>query len=189
MTVRRKLTLVGDAGVGKTAIVNCRSGASPSPTPTVLLARRVIVDPASSIELEILDTAGQERYRAYLPVYLRGADVVLLVFDRANAATFLSVREWLAVVRGTADPQTVLVANKCDLPAAVDEGAIQALSEELRFAATFFTSAVSGSGIDALFMWVFQTLAALDGPAGPVWSPPGAIEQTSKRQCEGGCAV
>jgi GTPase SAR1 family protein len=122
-------------------------------------------------------------------MYLRDADVVLLVFDRAAPQTFDSVREWFGVIRETADPKIVLVANKCDLPCAVDEGAIQALSEELHFAATFFTSAKSGAGIDALFLWIFQTLGAVDAPNVPKWRLPDPVDAPPKTRCEGNCIL
>jgi GTPase SAR1 family protein len=114
---------------------------------------------------------------------------VLVVFDRAARSTFENVREWVRVVQATADPKIVLIANKCDLPAAVDEAEIQAAGEELAFAATFFTSALSGSGIDALFMWLFQALAPLDVPGEGAFAPIGPIEQDSKKPCEGDCQL
>ncbi|PAA76981.1 hypothetical protein BOX15_Mlig000316g3 [Macrostomum lignano] len=72
------------------------------------------------VSLQILDTAGQERFRFLGPSYYRGADAAMLVFDSSNRSSFDSCARWLDELRLAADRRLtiMLVANKADLPSA-----------------------------------------------------------------------
>jgi small GTP-binding protein len=159
----RKLTLVGDAGVGKTSLIYRQLNETQEAFPTILMATRQLRYTTSTgdLVLNIVDTAGEERFRSSLPLYLHGADVVLLVFDISARSSFESISEWNNVVEGVASDSVlkVLVANKFDLPPAVAESEIEILVVDLGISARFFTSARSGVGLDALFVWIGETLA------------------------------
>ena len=69
------------------------------------------------IKLQVWDTAGQERFRNIAPVYFRGADGLMLVFDVCNETSFENVRNWLTDIERHVEKQTVvkmLVGNKAD---------------------------------------------------------------------------
>ena len=78
------------------------------------------------IKLQVWDTAGQERFRNIAPVYFRGADGLMLVFDVCNETSFENVRNWLTDIERHVEKQTVvkmLVGNKADR--AQEEGAAE----------------------------------------------------------------
>ena len=74
-------------------------------------------DETKTVALQLWDTAGQERFRSLARSYFRRADGVLLVYDITSEKTFLSVREWISMVRESndADVAIMLCANKSDL--------------------------------------------------------------------------
>jgi len=47
------------------------------------------------MQLNIWDTAGDERFRSIMPLYYRDAEIALLVFDLTDAETFKGVDYWL----------------------------------------------------------------------------------------------
>ena len=45
--------------------------------------------------MEIWDTAGQERYHSLAPMYYRGAQAAIVVYDITNAYTFERAKFWV----------------------------------------------------------------------------------------------
>ena len=124
--VKIKTVLLGDSGVGKTSIAVrlARDVFNDRAQPTVGAAffTFVVENGEDSIQFEMWDTAGQERYRSLAPMYYRGAEVVLLVFDLSDKQSFEAGERWLQDVRASrlkdmrAPTCTlVLVGNKADL--------------------------------------------------------------------------
>jgi Ras-related protein Rab-18 len=66
--------------------------------------------------LNLLDTAGQERFRTLSNSYYRGAHGVLLVYDISNRDSFLSMERWFDEVESNAQEGIVmvLVGSKLD---------------------------------------------------------------------------
>ena len=87
---RTKVVLAGQSGVGKTSIVclfnNC-DNSNASPTIGVAFHRRKISDRNGIVEMDIWDTAGQEKFKSLTTAYYKGADAILLTFDLTNRVT------------------------------------------------------------------------------------------------------
>lgn len=68
--------------------------------------------------MQLWDTAGQEKFRSMTPMYYRGANAALLVFDLTNYSSFVDIKSWIMELQRTVVDQIVLtlVGNKCDLP-------------------------------------------------------------------------
>lgn len=68
--------------------------------------------------MQVWDTAGQERFRSMAPMYYRGANAALLVFELTNYNSFVDIKTWISELQRTVVDQIVLtlVGNKCDLP-------------------------------------------------------------------------
>lgn len=69
-----------------------------------------------SIKLQLWDTAGQERYRSLVPSYLRGAHVILFVYDVLNPQSYQDMLDILSSLKDRIPPGAVLYAlgNKVD---------------------------------------------------------------------------
>lgn len=82
-TVKKvKLVLLGNSAAGKTCIVqrmvNNMFNANNSST---IGAAYTIYNVETNIKVEIWDTAGQERFYSLIPMYARGAEIILVVID------------------------------------------------------------------------------------------------------------
>ena len=69
------------------------------------------------IKYEIWDTAGQERYHSLAPMYYRGAQAAVIVYDITNANSFEKAKQWIQELKRQGNPDIViaLVGNKLDL--------------------------------------------------------------------------
>lgn len=113
-----RIILVGDAGVGKTSLFSSYADNTFTNHATTMGVdfRHVKIRVGNEVvKLQLWDTAGHERYRSITNTYYRGADVILLVYDVTNPASFLSLEDWKQTIERTSDAPIVIVGNKVDL--------------------------------------------------------------------------
>lgn len=121
MRTNYKVVLVGDAGVGKSSLVEkfALGTFKENRCPTIgaaFFTKDVVLDEESndSAYFQIWDTAGQEKYRSLVPIYYRGAHIAILVYDVTDTLSFEHIEDWLMSLenfKGT----VVLVGNKNDM--------------------------------------------------------------------------
>ena len=76
--------------------------------------RTLTVD-GKAVKLQIWDTAGQERFRTITNAYYRGADGVMLFFDKTREASFKNIKEWNNEVnKYSNEAEKIIVGNKND---------------------------------------------------------------------------
>lgn len=84
---RFKFIIIGDSGVGKTALFwkyiegEFLAPGETSVTVTVDFKMKIVKYKGESIRLNIWDTAGQEKYRSIVSTYFKSCNGMLLVFD------------------------------------------------------------------------------------------------------------
>ena len=121
-----KLIMIGDAGVGKTSIMNSymykyHHRPYKSTIGVDFLSKDIILDDDTIVTIQIWDTAGQERFLALGPGYYRGADGCIIVYDKSNQNSFKSVESWKDECLKETAPRCptefpfMLLANKYDL--------------------------------------------------------------------------
>jgi small GTP-binding protein len=160
-----KVVLLGESQVGKTSIISRqRQNRAPDVQPETVACHcseiAVMVDTCEVI-LQVWDTAGQEMYRALVPVYLRGARAALLVYDVADQISFDSLPHWYDALLEVA-PSAVsvfIVGNKIDLAAAVKDQHAKSFAQQFGFR-FFRVSAVTGEGIANLFEAIAEEVSA-----------------------------
>nr|XP_040582551.1 ras-related protein Rab-6-like [Lepeophtheirus salmonis] len=110
------------------------------------------------VKYNIWDTAGQERYRSLIPMYYRGSNASLIIFDLSSKVTLETARTWLESLRK--EPfLKILVGNKCDLKDARQVSWNEGSGLASEFECLYFeVSAKSGSGVRKLFNEIGEIL-------------------------------
>jgi Ras-related protein Rab-5C len=164
-TYTYKMVVLGHYSVGKSSIVlNFVKGEfNPSEESTIgasFLTKTIFIGD-DAIKYDIWDTAGQERYYSLIPMYYRGAQVALIVYDVTSRESFERAKNWIEELKYD-KPQEflkVLLANKVDLQeeavVTIEEGSEYAKKENIMF---YETSAKTGKNIAKLFKEVAEAL-------------------------------
>ncbi|KAJ5066423.1 ras-related protein rab-7a [Anaeramoeba ignava] len=111
-----KVILLGDAGVGKTSLMNTYVNQTFSEQYKATIGADFLTK-----ELKIWDTAGQERFQSLSVAFYRGADCCVLIYDVNDLKTFESLEVWrdeFLVQAGPEEPDSfpfVVIGNKIDL--------------------------------------------------------------------------
>eukprot|EP01114_Cavostelium_apophysatum_P015041 TRINITY_DN4023_c0_g1_i1.p1 TRINITY_DN4023_c0_g1~~TRINITY_DN4023_c0_g1_i1.p1 ORF type:complete len:207 (-),score=24.02 TRINITY_DN4023_c0_g1_i1:43-663(-) len=160
-----KVVLLGDSGVGKTSLVMryVQGTCAPEQNSTIgasFMTKRMFLN-NWKVKLQIWDTAGQERFRSMTPMYYRGANAAILVYDMTQAQSFESVKDWVRELNTNVNDEIVIAiaGNKCDL---VDkDGAISSQVKEYAEsidAMCFETSALTDRGVEDLFFAIAKRM-------------------------------
>jgi small GTP-binding protein len=192
--LRFKIVMIGDSGVGKTAIVSRMSQGVflPDHIPTVgaqFVTGNLNID-GNRLPFELWDTAGQEVYRSLVGFYARDARGALVVVDVTSRPSFDSLAEWLRFVKGeSTEVKIVLFANKIDL---VEQRVLT--SEQLKAFADqngldlFQGSAKTGQAVPDAFERLGDMMWKQAAEEAPLGSQNGiAIGQGLQRQKSGCC--
>ena len=136
MAIRYKIVFVGDICVGKTSIMNRFILNEFTDEYDVIIflilyfqstigvdfATKMIEFRNNSIKLQMWDSAGQERYKALIPSYVRGAAIIFIVYDLSDSNSFTNLEEWINFIKqvNTDDSLLILCGNKSDKPRKID---------------------------------------------------------------------
>eukprot|EP01025_Chloroclados_australasicus_P036319 TRINITY_DN37013_c0_g1_i1.p1 TRINITY_DN37013_c0_g1~~TRINITY_DN37013_c0_g1_i1.p1 ORF type:complete len:205 (-),score=17.35 TRINITY_DN37013_c0_g1_i1:362-976(-) len=118
-----KILLVGDSGVGKSAILlrfaNDKFEEQMASTIGVDFKLKFMEVNGKKIKLTIWDTAGQERFRTLTSSYYRGAQGIIFVYDVCNKDSFSNLGNlWIREVNQYStvpDAIKLVIGNKIDL--------------------------------------------------------------------------
>ena len=111
-----KIILLGETGVGKTNLINVFFGLKFEDQIDSTLAS-YCNEGKFNYNNESY-TAGQEKFRAISKLFIRDAQIILIVYSIINRKTFEQVNFWLNLVKENLENNTYilgLVANKIDL--------------------------------------------------------------------------
>lgn len=129
LSVEAKLVVLGASGVGKTSLLSRflhpdkPLGETTSTIGASFVTKRLVEDTTGTIvRLQLWDTGGQERYRSIAPIFYRGAQAALLVYDVCDEKSFAEMTDWLRELKSKAtapgdDLIVHVVGTKCDLVA------------------------------------------------------------------------
>jgi len=173
-----KVVLIGEAGVGKTSIINryinnTFSTNSMSTTGASFAAKTMYFENHDKyVKFEVWDTAGQEKYRSLIKIFYKDASVAVLVYDITRKQSFEEIKNyWISQLKENAPKNLsknpydkflkinffsflviAFAANKSDMyeMEEVEEEKGRAFAKEV--GGIFkYTSAKNSTGIDELF--------------------------------------
>ena len=115
------MILLGDSGVGKTAIIkryyDDKFEVNSELTYNAhYLEKEVIID-EENVCLELWDTAGQEDFRSLTKIFVKNSKIIVLVYDVTSLITYENLNYWYEFIQKEIGPSTILgvIGNKTDL--------------------------------------------------------------------------
>jgi small GTP-binding protein len=161
MSLKFKVILLGDTGVGKTSIARRQAQGTfdIKMTPTIGAShlRASMTIGKRDVDLMLWDTAGQEEFASLVPMYARSAHVCVIVSSIVNPDSCDHVGVWRDRLYSMGEqPPIVIAINKMDLldeaPMTVED--VKAKFTEFPF--LYFVSAKTGDCVEHLFTEVAQ---------------------------------
>ncbi|CAF1362959.1 unnamed protein product [Rotaria sordida] len=187
-----KMVLLGESAVGKSSLVlRFVKGKfheyEVSTIGAAFLTQTVSIGDIT-VKLELWDTAGQERYQSLAPMYYRGAQAAIVVYDITNADTFSRAKVWVKELQRQATSNIIiaLAGNKVDLATTTRQVEIadaQTYAEEngLIF---METSAKTSMNVNDIFMVIARKLPKTQDTS----NRSGGLEHGNESQSvTGGC--
>ena len=117
-----KITMIGDAGVGKTSIVAryIENDFNPESKSTIgaNYSKSELIFNNHKVILDIWDTAGQEKFRSMGRHFYKNSNIIVMVYDVTKIDTFEDIKNyWYDDVKENGEKYKVLglVGNKIDL--------------------------------------------------------------------------
>ena len=152
-----KVILVGNSGVGKTNLINVLTGRkfeqSIMTTTISTYVEKKMEMGNKKYNLEIWDTAGQEKFHSLTKLFIKESRIVLFVYDITDKNSFTEIKSWVKIVKEVLDDKFVmgLAGNKKDLFLKEVINEVKGKEKAKEIGAIFkLTSAKEGEGIHEL---------------------------------------
>ena len=153
-----KMILEGSSGVGKTNLINSLidekfQAITLATSSSTYVVKKIMIND-KLYEVEIWDTAGQEKFYSLTKIFIKGAKLVIFVYDITQRKTFEEIDHWINTVNEVLEEKPVigLAGNKKDLYLKEEVNNEEGNEKAKEIGAIFrLTSAKEGFGITDLF--------------------------------------
>ena len=189
--MKHKIVLLGDSSVGKTAITNrfIYNSFNENESPTVgagFLSKTIQFDGIDH-EIQLWDTAGEEKFKSMAPIHVHNSELAIIVFDITKKETFDHVISWYRISQSCASMPVIIIGNKADLDPKIIE-VEQIIDYCENFHAPFFeVSALTGVGITECFIEALNIIVRESEIAQKLKCEEGTIELSeiprSRKKC------
>ena len=116
-----KAILLGDVSVGKTSLINVSVGMSfnlseKTTISSTFVHKNIEID-SQEYNINLWDTAGNERFRSLTNIFYKGSQIVIFVYDITHKKSFIGLKKWVEDVENIIDNKYIcgIVGNKQDL--------------------------------------------------------------------------
>ena len=116
-----KVILVGEVATGKTSLINTSIGLEfkdklESTQSSCIMQKKIIIND-QTYTINLWDTIGQEQYRSLTKIFMKGAKIVIFVYDITRKETFEQLDFWFENTQEVLGNKPILgiVGNKSDL--------------------------------------------------------------------------
>ena len=117
-----KIILLGESGVGKTNLINVYFdndfNKNELTTSTPNQSFKTLQMNNKKLNISIWDTMGQEKYRSLTKTFIKGSNIIILVYDITRRETFLELNYWSNLAKEILGDEQIIfgvAANKIDL--------------------------------------------------------------------------
>ena len=116
-----KVILIGEAGTGKTSLINTSTGlkfdANERSTLNPSFSQKILTINNIKYTLDLWDTAGQEEFRSLNKIFMKDSKIVVFVYSIVVKKTFTELDYWYNSIKDVLGDEPVLgvVGNKKDL--------------------------------------------------------------------------
>ena len=161
-----KVITLGETDVGKTSIIkryinNIFEENTFSTIGLNFNFKKVKLKNGKSINIKLIDTAGQEKYRAIIKSYFKNVDAVLFIFSLDNKDSFDKMIGWINLFNenrnGKEGIPRYFIGNKADKEKKVQKDEIDEFINQNNIK-YYETSAKDNTGIDELFQDLSEDL-------------------------------
>jgi len=167
-----KVVFLGQVNVGKSSIAHClREGQASTTEHGPTIAAGYVGLEKDGIKLCMWDSSGSERFSAILPMYVRGARIIVLVYDVSDPSSIEKVKanrfRFVEEQPETLEATWIVVGNKCDLRSTAswwsDEMVEFARANQMKHVQV---SAHSGTNLDVLLEEMLSAAHKQEVPVG-----------------------
>ena len=169
-----KIIIIGNAGVGKTSLIQRYSEGYFHDTSVHKVLKQdfiekdVLID-GTSYRFVLWDTAGQERYRSVTRSLYHNVDGVIFVYDVKDSKSYMELKTWVRESRDYMElisTSCIFLANKCDLDVNDHVVTFSQLKNDpdfWEFPFKFETSALTGMNVNQAIDTLQKDIVALKG--------------------------
>jgi Ras-related protein Rab-5C len=116
----QKLVLIGDSNVGKTSIIDQfidgKFGETKPSIGALHKLKTINLSSGEEVQLDIWDTAGQEKFKSIVPMYYKGSKGIMIIFDVTCLESFEGAKKWIGDIESSYNSAILfLVGNKIDI--------------------------------------------------------------------------
>lgn len=119
-----KVVVLGDSSVGKSSVLmyfknKFFTDKMESTIGCDFFARNVTLED-NTIKLLVWDTAGQEIFRSFTSNFLRGAIIIVIMYDITSLESFTNLKTWLDETEARPEAKVIICGNKSDLKSKIN---------------------------------------------------------------------